>query len=134
MDRAGIVEDGPTHAGIFDLSHLRCVPNMIVMTPSTRTRRGRCCIRAVHEGPAAIRYPRGRGPGVVIEQNMTAMPIGKARIVREGSEVVFLAFGSLVPPALVAGDTLGATVVDMRFVKPLMKIVSSHRPHAMRSW
>ena len=120
LDRAGIVEDGPTHAGIFDLSYLRCVPNMIVMTPSDENETRQMLFTGWnYEGPAAIRYPRGRGPGVVIEQDMTAMPIGKARIAREGDEVVFLAFGSLVTPALAAGDTLGATVVDMRFVKPL---------------
>lgn len=134
LDRAGIVEDGPTHAGIFDLSYLRCVPNMIVMTPSDENETRQMLYTGwVHEGPAAIRYPRGRGPGVVIEQNMTAMPIGKARIVREGSEVVFLAFGSLVPPALVAGDTLGATVVDMRFVKPLDEdcVIAQTARHAL---
>jgi len=120
LDRAGVVEDGPTHAGIFDLSYLRCVPNMIVMTPSDENETRQMLYTGwVHEGPAAIRYPRGRGPGVVIEKDMTAMPIGKARIAREGADVVFLAFGSLVTPALAAGDTLGATVVDMRFVKPL---------------
>lgn len=120
LDRAGIVEDGPTHAGIFDLSYLRCVPNMIVMTPSDENETRQMLFTGWnYEGPAAIRYPRGRGPGVVIEQDMTAMPIGKARIAREGDEIVFLAFGSLVTPALAAGDTLGATVVDMRFVKPL---------------
>ena len=120
LDRAGVVEDGPTHAGIFDLSYLRCVPNMIVMTPSDENETRQMLFTGWnYEGPAAIRYPRGRGPGVVIEQDMTAMPIGKARIAREGDEVVFLAFGSLVTPALAAGDTLGATVVDMRFVKPL---------------
>lgn len=120
LDRAGVVEDGPTHAGIFDLSYLRCVPNMIVMTPSDENETRQMLFTGWnYEGPAAIRYPRGRGPGVVIEQDMTAMPIGKARIAREGDEIVFLAFGSLVTPALAAGDTLGATVVDMRFVKPL---------------
>ena len=134
LDRAGVVEDGPTHAGIFDLSYLRCVPNMIVMTPSDENETRQMLFTGWnHEGPAAIRYPRGRGPGVVIEQDMTAMPIGKARIAREGDEVVLLAFGSLVTPALAAGDTLGATVVDMRFVKPLDEhcVLEQARRHAL---
>ncbi|MEE4297876.1 MAG: 1-deoxy-D-xylulose-5-phosphate synthase [Pseudomonadales bacterium] len=120
LDRAGIVDDGPTHAGIFDLSFLRCVPNMIVMAPSDENETRQMLYTGwAHEGPAAIRYPRGRGPGVVIEEEMTALPIGKSRTVRDGERVALLAFGSMVTPSLGAGDELDATVVDMRFVKPL---------------
>ena len=132
LDRAGIVEDGPTHAGIFDLSFLRCVPNIIVMTPSDENETRQMLYTGwAHEGPAAIRYPRGRGPGVVIEEEMTALPIGESRTVREGERIAFLAFGSMVTPALAAGDDLGATVVDMRFVKPLdadriLELAGSH--------
>ncbi|TDT37865.1 1-deoxy-D-xylulose-5-phosphate synthase [Halospina denitrificans] len=121
IDRAGQVgEDGPTHAGAFDLTYLRCVPNMVVMAPSDEdeTRQllytGHC-----HQGPAAVRYPRGTGPGVEINEEMTALPIGKGRLRREGQRVAILAFGSMVQPSLEVANSLGATVADMRFVKPL---------------
>jgi 1-deoxy-D-xylulose-5-phosphate synthase len=133
LDRAGIVEDGPTHAGIFDLSYLRCVPNMVVMTPSDENETRQMLYTGwAHEGPAAIRYPRGRGPGVEIEEAMSALPIGESRTVRSGERVALLAFGSLVTPALSVGDELGATVVDMRFAKPLdatriLDLAASHR-------
>ena len=121
IDRAGLVgEDGPTHAGSFDLSYLRCVPHMIIMTPSNEAETYRLLSTAYHHtGPAAVRYPRGKGPGVTIERNLRPEPIGKAVTRREGTSVVILAFGSMVGPALEVGDKINATVIDMRFVKPL---------------
>lgn len=121
IDRAGLVgEDGPTHAGAFDLSYLRCVPNMIVMAPSDENEcRQMLYTGYQHNGPAAVRYPRGKGPGAQISQELEALPIGKAIVRREGRTVALLAFGSMVHPALAAADVLDATVVDMRFVKPL---------------
>ena len=121
IDRAGLVgEDGPTHAGSFDLSYLRCIPHMIIMTPSNEAEPYRLLSTAYHHiGPAAVRYPRGKGPGVTIERNLRPEPIGKAVTRREGTSVVILAFGSMVGPALEVGDKINATVIDMRFVKPL---------------
>jgi len=121
IDRAGLVgEDGPTHAGSFDLSYLRCIPHMIIMTPSNEAETYRLLSTAYHHiGPAAVRYPRGKGPGVTIERNLRPEPIGKAVTRREGTSVVILAFGSMVGPALEVGDKINATVIDMRFVKPL---------------
>ncbi|KZE27277.1 1-deoxy-D-xylulose-5-phosphate synthase [Crenobacter luteus] len=121
IDRAGLVgADGPTHAGAFDLSYLRCIPNMVVMAPSDENECRQMLYTAFKiDGPTAVRYPRGSGPGVVPEQAMTALPLGRGLVRREGSKVAILAFGSMVAPALVAGAELDATVVDMRFVKPL---------------
>ncbi|MDA1371081.1 MAG: 1-deoxy-D-xylulose-5-phosphate synthase [Proteobacteria bacterium] len=121
IDRAGLVgEDGPTHAGSFDLSYLRCIPNMVVMTPSNEDETRKLLSTAYHHvGPTAVRYPRGKGPGVEIENTLEPVPIGKAKLRREGRSVAILAFGSMVGPALAAADRLNATVVDMRFVKPL---------------
>ncbi|HET9484746.1 MAG TPA: 1-deoxy-D-xylulose-5-phosphate synthase [Xanthomonadales bacterium] len=121
LDRAGVVgPDGATHAGSFDLSFLRCVPNMVVMAASDEDEcRQMLYTGYVHEGPAAIRYPRGAGTGVVPKAEMTAIPIGKAEVRRRGRGVAVLAFGAMVPPAEAAGATLDATVVNMRFVKPL---------------
>jgi len=121
IDRAGLVgADGPTHAGSFDLSYLRCLPNIVVMAPADENE----CRQMLYtgfmlEGPAAVRYPRGSGPGVAVETKMEALPIGQAQIRREGRGIALLAFGSLLTPALEAGETLNATVVNMRFVKPL---------------
>ncbi|MGH8671565.1 MAG: 1-deoxy-D-xylulose-5-phosphate synthase [Burkholderiales bacterium] len=121
IDRAGLVgPDGATHAGSFDLSYLRCVPNLVVMAPADENE----CYQMLytgflHHGPAAVRYPRGRGPGVPLSQAMEALPIGKAQLRREGSGVAILAFGSTLAAALQAGERLNATVVNMRFVKPL---------------
>jgi len=121
IDRAGLVgEDGPTHAGSFDLGFLRTVPNMVVMAPSDENEArqllhtGYC-----HQGPAAVRYPRGKGPGATIEEKLQALPIGKGVQRRKGHTVAILAFGSMVAPALEAAEILDASVVDMRFVKPL---------------
>lgn len=120
LDRAGLVEDGPTHAGIFDLSFLRCIPNLLVMAPADENETRLLLNTAyAHPGPAAVRYPRGRGPGVAITADRDTVEIGRGRRLREGSKVALLAFGSRVHPALAAGESLDATVVDMRFVKPL---------------
>jgi 1-deoxy-D-xylulose-5-phosphate synthase len=121
LDRAGLVgADGATHHGAFDLSYLRCLPNMVVMAPSDENEcRQMLYTGYVHPGPAAVRYPRGSGPGVPIQEEMTALPIGRAEVKRDGRRVALLAFGSMVPVALDAGQELDATVVNMRFVKPL---------------
>lgn len=121
IDRAGLVgEDGPTHAGSFDLSYLRCIPNMLVMTPSNEDECHKLLSTAYcFEGPSAVRYPRGKGPGQKIDSALEPVEIGKAVIRRQGNAVAILAFGSMVTPALEAAETLNSTVVDMRFVKPL---------------
>ncbi len=121
LDRAGVVGgDGPTHAGSFDVTYLRCLPGMVVMTPADENE----CRQMLYTGfmlnqPAAVRYPRGKGPGAAIVAQMTALPLGKAEIRREGSGVALLAFGPMLAPALEAAETIDATVVNMRFVKPL---------------
>ena len=121
IDRAGLVgQDGPTHHGAFDLSYLRCVPNMIVGAPSDENECRQMLYTAYrHQGPAAIRYPRGTGPGALIEEAMTELPIGRGVTVRQGNRVAILNFGALFGEALAAGEKLDATVVDMRWVKPL---------------
>ena len=121
IDRAGLVgEDGPTHAGSFDISYLRCIPNMVVMTPSDETEtRLMLSTGYQHKGPAAVRYPRGKGPGAALNKNLDTLVIGRGIIRRKGEKVALLAFGSLTAAALAAAETLDATVADMRFVKPL---------------
>ena len=121
IDRAGLVgPDGPTHAGSFDLSYLRCIPNLMIMTPADENEcRQMLYTGFIHNGPSAVRYPRGSGPGVKTLQAMTALPVGKADIRRTGRKIALLAFGSMVAPALEAAQILDATVVNMRFVKPL---------------
>jgi 1-deoxy-D-xylulose-5-phosphate synthase len=121
IDRAGLVgEDGPSHAGSFDLTYLRCIPNMMVMTPSDENETRQMLYTGfIHKGPAAVRYPRGTGPGTTIEKDMTALPIGKGLVRREGSQIAILNFGTLLPAALATADEINATVADMRFVKPL---------------
>ncbi len=121
IDRAGLVgEDGPTHAGSFDLSFLRCLPNMLIMAPADENEtRQMLTTGFLHEGPAAVRYPRGTGPGVVIEPELDPLPIGKGMVTRQGREVAILCFGTLHASALQAADSLNATVANMRFVKPL---------------
>lgn len=121
IDRAGLVgEDGPTHAGSFDLSYLRCIPNMVVMTPSDENETRKLLSTGYHHsGPAAVRYPRGKGPGAAIVETLESVPIGKAVIRRQGNSVAILAFGSMLAPALQAAEVINASVVDMRFVKPL---------------
>mgnify|MGYP000892657009 CR=1 FL=1 len=121
IDRAGIVgADGATHQGSFDLSYLRCVPNLLLMAPSDENECRQMLYTAYqHEGPAAVRYPRGAATGVTPEQAMTTLPIGKGRIVHQGADLAILAFGPLLHAARTTAQTLGATLVDMRFVKPL---------------
>ena len=121
LDRAGLVgPDGPTHAGSFDYSYLRCIPNMLVMAPADENEcRQMLYTGFIHQGPASVRYPRGKGPGVAVEATMTELPIGKADIRHQGSRIAILAWGSMVTPALAAGKQLNATVVNMRFVKPI---------------
>lgn len=121
IDRAGLVgEDGPTHAGAFDLSFLRCIPNMVVMAPADENETRQMLHTAYHyPGPAAVRYPRGTGPGVIPATEMAALKIGKGRKIREGGEVAILSFGTLLTAAQEAGEKLNASVADMRFVKPL---------------
>ncbi|HAD08654.1 MAG TPA: 1-deoxy-D-xylulose-5-phosphate synthase [Porticoccaceae bacterium] len=121
IDRAGLVgEDGATHAGSFDISFLRCIPNLVVMTPSDEDETRKLLYTGYrHPGPAAVRYPRGTGPGATIQAEMQALPLGKSVIRRQGRGVAILNFGTLLPIALAAAEGLDATVVDMRFVKPL---------------
>jgi 1-deoxy-D-xylulose-5-phosphate synthase len=123
LDRGGLVgADGPTHHGAFDLSFLRCIPNMVVMTPADENE----CRQMLYSGymlgkPVAVRYPRGVGPGVPIISEMTAIPLGKAEVRRRGARVAILVFGGLLNVALNVGESLNATVVNMRFVKPIDK-------------
>ncbi|SDY23973.1 1-deoxy-D-xylulose-5-phosphate synthase [Nitrosomonas halophila] len=121
IDRAGLVgADGPTHAGSFDLTYLRCIPNMTVMTPADENECRQMLYTAFQmRTPTAVRYPRGTGPGVEVEQEMTALPIGKGEIRRQGERIALLAFGSMLAPCLEAAEELEATVANMRFVKPL---------------
>jgi len=123
IDRAGVVgPDGQTHAGSFDLTYLRCVPNMMVMAPADENETRRMLYTAhLQDCPTAVRYPRGSGPGAPVHPDMNAVEIGKAKILREGNnkDIAILAFGSPVYDALQAGEELDATVVNMRFVKPI---------------
>jgi 1-deoxy-D-xylulose-5-phosphate synthase len=121
LDRAGLVGgDGATHNGAFDLAFLRCIPNMVVMTPSDENECRQMLYTAYQlNQPSAVRYPRGSGPGVEAQQAMQALPLGKGRRVRDGKRVAILAFGSLLKPALEAAEVIGASVADMRFVKPV---------------
>ena len=134
VDRAGLVgPDGPTHAGSFDLSYLRCIPNLVVMAPADENE----CRQMLYTGfcldrPAVVRYPRGAGPGVRVAAGMDPIPLGRGEIRRRGYEVAILAFGSMLQPALEAAAGLDATVANMRFVKPLdealvLQIARSHR-------
>lgn len=121
VDRAGLVgADGATHNGAFDLSFLRCIPNMVIMAPSNENE----CRQMLHtgymyNGPAAVRYPRGTGPGTLIESQLSCLDIGRARHVRSGQTIALLCFGALLSTALEAADLLNATLIDMRFIKPL---------------
>ncbi len=121
LDRSGLVgEDGATHAGAYDISHLRCIPNMLLMAPSDENETRQLLYTGyMHKGPAAVRYPRGTGPGSMIASEMKELPIGKGVIKREGVAVAILNFGTLLGSAMTVGNTLNATVVDMRFVKPI---------------
>ncbi len=120
IDRAGLLEDGPTHSGVFDFSFLRCVPNMVVMAPSDENETRQMLYTGYqYDGPASVRYPRGSGAGIDTVKQMTALEIGKARIVRKGKRVAILSFGSMLRAATTVTYKLDSTLVDMRFVKPL---------------
>jgi len=134
IDRGGLVgADGPTHHGAFDLSYLRCIPNMVVMAPADE----RECRRMLYTGitldqPSAIRYPRGTGPGIKPGKAMKPLRLGRAEVRREGSKIALLAFGAMVATAEAVAGALDATVVNMRFVKPLdeellLRLANSHR-------
>jgi 1-deoxy-D-xylulose-5-phosphate synthase len=134
IDRAGVVgPDGPTHSGSFDLSYMRCVPNLVLMAPADEDE----CRQMLYTGmtldqPSAVRYPRGRGPGVKVSSEMRALPIGKAELRRRGKKLAILGFGVLVENARAAADALDATLVNMRFVKPLdaemlLELAESHQ-------
>jgi 1-deoxy-D-xylulose-5-phosphate synthase len=135
IDRAGVVgPDGPTHAGSFDFTYLRCLPNTVIMAPADENE----CRQMLFTGfmldqPAAVRYPRGKGPGTAVESKMTQLPIGRAQHRRTGHRVALLAFGTLVHPAVEVGVALDATVFNMRFVKPLDEetVVQAARNHAL---
>ena len=121
IDRAGIVgADGPTHAGLYDLSFLRCVPNMIIAAPSDENE-CRLLLSTCYQAnsPSAVRYPRGTGTGATVSDGLETVEIGKGIIRREGEKIAIIAFGSMVAPSLTAADKLNATVADMRFVKPI---------------
>ncbi|TCS74027.1 1-deoxy-D-xylulose-5-phosphate synthase [Sulfuritortus calidifontis] len=128
IDRAGLVgADGPTHAGAFDLSFLRCVPNMLIAAPSDEAECRRLLTTAYrHDGPSAVRYPRGTGPGAEIEPDLEPLPIGKGLLRRQGRRVAILAFGAPLTAALAAGENLDASVADMRFIKPLDRELIQH--------
>ena len=121
IDRAGLVgQDGPTHHGAFDLAYLRCIPNIVIGAPSNES----ICRQMLfscyqHEGPAAVRYPRGSGIGIEIKDAIEECKIGHAEVVREGNNTAILSFGTILSEALIAGDKTDATVVDMKWVKPL---------------
>ncbi len=121
IDRAGLVgADGPTHAGSFDLSYLRCIPNMVVMAPTDENECRQMLYTAFKmDVPTAVRYPRGTGIGAAVQKEMQALPIGRGEISRQGEKIAFLAFGSMLAPCLEAAKELNATVANMRFVKPL---------------
>jgi 1-deoxy-D-xylulose-5-phosphate synthase len=133
IDRAGLVgPDGPTHAGSYDYAYMRCLPNLVLMAPADENE----CRQMLYTGltlqqPAAVRYPRGRGPGAKIEKEMRALPVGKAEVRRRGKQFAILGFGALVEAARPAADALDATLVNMRFVKPLdgallLELAASH--------
>ena len=134
IDRGGLVgPDGATHSGSFDLSYLRCIPNMVVMAPADeRECRQMLSTGFQHQGPAAVRYPRGSGPGVAVDDDLATLPIGKAELRREGQGIALLAFGALLAPAAKVAETLDATLVNMRFVKPLDEalVLELARSHA----
>lgn len=121
IDRAGIVgADGPTHTGAYDISFLRCIPNMVIMTPANEVDcRGLLTTAFLHDGPSAVRYPRGCATGMAMNNDLKALPFGQAVQVREGSKVALLVFGSLLGTAVDVAEEINASVFNMRFVKPL---------------
>ncbi|AMP03243.1 1-deoxy-D-xylulose-5-phosphate synthase [Collimonas pratensis] len=133
LDRSGLVgADGATHAGNYDMAYLRCIPNMVVMAASDENECRQMLTTAYqYNGPAAVRYPRGAGTGAAIDPALTVLPLGKGEIKRRGHHVAILAFGSLLAPSIAAGELLDATVVNMRFIKPLdvelvLELAASH--------
>jgi len=133
IDRAGLVgPDGPTHAGSFDLSFLRCVPNMVIMAPANENEcRNMLYTGFRYQGPAAVRYPRGCGPGQAIEMKMEELKIGESERLRSGHTLAILAFGSMVTPCATIAQELDATLINMRFVKPMdeLAIIQAAREH-----
>jgi len=134
LDRAGLVgADGATHAGNYDMAYLRCIPNMVIMAPADENEARQMLSTAFHyNGPAAVRYPRGYGPSVRVTDDLATIAFGKAQKCRTGNDVAILAFGSMLAPALQAAEELDATVVNMRFVKPLdqdmvLEMAKTHR-------
>ena len=121
IDRGGLVgADGATHQGAFDLSYLTCIPNMVVMTPADENECRQMLTTAFHhDGPTAVRYPRGSGTGAAVARTLEVLPIGKGEVRRRGVRIALLCFGTLLRAALEAGEALNATVVNMRYVKPL---------------
>jgi len=134
LDRSGLVgADGATHAGAYDFAYLRCIPNMVVLAPSDEDECRQMLYTAfLHEGPSAVRYPRGAGIGAAVAKDLVELPFGRAERRREGSRLAILAFGSMLAPSLAAGEALGATVVNMRWVKPVdaEMLVELARTHA----
>jgi len=133
VDRGGLVGgDGATHHGSFDLSYLRCIPNLVIMAPSDENECRQMLYTAYqYAGPAVVRYPRGSGTGVLPTEAMKIIPIGTAELVKKGKKIAILAFGSMLIPARTAADALDATLMDMRFIKPLdekkiQQIAQSH--------
>ena len=135
LDRGGLVgADGPTHHGTFDLSYLTCIPNLVVMTPSDEDECRKMLTTAYRiDGPSAVRYPRGTGPGVAPQKSLLELPVGKGELRRRGKDVALLAFGSMLAPALEAAEEVNATVANMRFVKPIDRelIIELAREHSL---
>jgi 1-deoxy-D-xylulose-5-phosphate synthase len=134
IDRGGVVgPDGATHAGSFDLSYLRCIPNMVVMAPADENECRKMLTTGFrHDGPAAVRYPRGSGTGAALDAGWETLPIGQALVRRRGSRIAMLAFGAMVSVAEQVGVEFDLTVVNMRFVKPLDRslLLELARTHA----
>ncbi len=135
IDRAGVVGgDGPTHAGAYDVTCLRCLPNIVIMAPADENETRRMlCTGFLHEGPSAVRYPRGAGPGAPVETGLRALPVGRAEERRRGSGIAFLSFGPLLHHVMEVAEGLDATVFNMRFVKPLDEdtVLSLAREHEL---
>ncbi len=135
LDRGGLVgADGPTHHGTFDLSYMTCIPNLVIMAPSDEEECRKMLTTAYRiDGPSAVRYPRGSGPGVATTKTLTDLPIGKGEIRRKGKDIALLAFGSMLTPALEAAEELDATVANMRFIKPIDRelIIELSREHSL---
>jgi len=133
LDRAGIVgADGPTHHGLYDLSYLRCMPNIVIMAPKDENELRQMLFTAIYSNrPAAVRYPRGNALGVALQEPIAPLPIGKGEVLREGSDLCLVALGTMVAPALALAERLGGegitcTVINARFVKPLDQELVCH--------